>query len=280
MSDATTVDPATGEIMPVQSEFWTAFGKAQAEIETPKANKPVDVTLNTGRSFKFSYAALDQIIAVARKPLADNGLCLYQEVTYQGGQPFVRTRIIHTTGQFVASTYPIFTSTQGSQGFGSGVTYARRYSLLLALGIAAEDDDDDGNAADGNKMTPRGQQQQQPWQRPAGVTRALQQQPTRPANGEADAARAVVNRVKAAIETATTVEQLNKAWTEDDRKSVVAQNKPNNPIGDKVWKQLMDREADKRLQLVGETELDKYEAGSGGEDEFMSEEEANNVFAR
>lgn len=266
-----SVDPTTGEIVPSpQSEFWTAFAKAQAEIEMPKADKPVDVTTNTGRSYKFTYAALDQIIAVARKPLADNGLCFFQEITYANQAAFVRTRIVHTSGQFVSSIYPIFVSQQGSQGFGSGVTYARRYSLLLALGIAAEEDDDDGNAADGNKVSPRGQQQ--PWQRPAGVTRTIQQtQPTRPANGEADAARAVVVRVRDAIGKAETIEALNKAYTAADEKLIKAQNG-----GDKVWQQLLDREADKRVEI---TRLDTYEAG-GGEEDFMSAEESGNVFQR
>lgn len=281
------VDPETGELVSMeQDKLWSAFIKAQAVMEAPKRTQTAKVrTRDGGPGYEFSYAPLDEIVSVARAALSPHGLGFNQEVIGGISAPaYVRTRIVHESGQSISSLYPVIADMTRAQGLGSGVTYARRYGLMLALGIVAEEDDD-ANAADGNQasFSQRGQQQQRPQQQgqPQQQRSYPAQQPTRPANGAADAARAVVNRVKAAIESATTVEQLNKAYTEDDRKSVVAQNKPNNPIGDKVWQQLMDREADKRLQLVGEAELDKYEAGDGSaEDEFMSAEEANNVFAR
>ena len=52
---------------------------------------------------------------------------------------------MHSSGQFikVTSSYPI--QKNDAQGFGSTLTYARRYSLAAALGLAQEDDD--GNLA-------------------------------------------------------------------------------------------------------------------------------------
>jgi hypothetical protein len=40
-----------------------------------------------------------------------------------------------------------------AQGYGKGITYARRYSLCAILGVAA-DNDDDGNAASGREVAP------------------------------------------------------------------------------------------------------------------------------
>jgi len=49
------------------------------------------------------------------------------------------------SSQSISCDWPVIASKQDAQGFASGSTYARRYSLLAVTGIPTEDDD--GNAA-------------------------------------------------------------------------------------------------------------------------------------
>lgn len=262
MSDI--VNPDTGEITTLPgAKFWAAFCKAQAVMESPSRSKTATVKMSTGGTYTFSYAPLDAIFAVARKPLADNDLCVYQEVEHD----YIRTTIFHSSGESKSSVYPIFHAPNPSaQQFGSGVTYARRYSLMLALGIAAEEDDD-GNAADQNQRTivDRGQQQQQP---PRGRPTVVQTQQGNPIREAAVAAR---NKVRAAIESAKSLDELNKAWTQADQKTVEAYVEGNNMIGSSVWAKLMEEETNKRLELA------KAETSNDPLDEFLSEDDVGNA---
>ncbi|HEX7720431.1 MAG TPA: ERF family protein, partial [Woeseiaceae bacterium] len=55
------------------------------------------------------------------------------------------TFLLHTSGQWMRETLTIPLPKVDAQGYGSAVTYARRYALQSALGLSPEDDD--GNAA-------------------------------------------------------------------------------------------------------------------------------------
>ena len=58
----------------------------------------------------------------------------------------LETRLTHMdTGEYLASTAIVPLPKADSQGLGSAITYARRYTLCAILGIITEDDD--GNAA-------------------------------------------------------------------------------------------------------------------------------------
>jgi len=168
--ESVAYDPETGEIpAPVHREIprppvspfasrdgeaiSDALAAAQGSFETPKRSREVSVRLSAGGSYSFKYAPLEAIHDAIRPALAKNGLSVQQYLAYRAGEPFVRTIIWHSSGEWRGSDYPIFPTKEGPQGFASGVTYARRYGLCLALSLAPEDDDD-GNAAVGNTATP------------------------------------------------------------------------------------------------------------------------------
>lgn len=117
-----------------------ALAKAQGEMKN--AVKGCDNPF-----FKSKYADLAECLNVAREPLSKNGLSIFQanEGIVESNKLAVTTLIMHSSGQFikVTSSYPI--QKNDAQGFGSTLTYARRYSLAAALGLAQEDDD--GNSA-------------------------------------------------------------------------------------------------------------------------------------
>jgi hypothetical protein len=116
-----------------------ALSKAQAQIEGAK--KDIENTF-----FKSKYADLASVVEAIRKPLSDNGLAYVQTINEVEKAASVSTLILHSSGEWIdcgAIAVPV--SKTDAQGYGSALTYARRYSLSAAFGVAPEDDD--GNAA-------------------------------------------------------------------------------------------------------------------------------------
>ena len=118
--------------------------------------------------FKSNYATLDDCIEATRSALAENGLCVVQPTLYENGVTLLITKLLHESGQEITSSYPIIPTKQDPQGYGSALTYARRYVYCSILGLVAEEDDD-GNAASKETKTPT-----QPAQKPTGVISAAQ----------------------------------------------------------------------------------------------------------
>jgi len=96
--------------------------------------------------FKSAYSSLASVIDAVRPALSANGLAFVQMLHTADGGVAVETVLIHESGeQLSCGTLFIPASKQDAQGYGSAISYAKRYSLQSALGIASEDDD--GNAA-------------------------------------------------------------------------------------------------------------------------------------
>lgn len=137
------------------NEIAAALSKAQGEFQPIHRDRDVDVATRTGGTYSFKYATLGNIAEAVKPALAKHGLSRSNAVTMIGNQPFLATRLIHESGQWLASYHPLLPSQPGAQAFGSAITYATRYNLSALLGIASEDDDD-GNAADGNTVRDSG----------------------------------------------------------------------------------------------------------------------------
>jgi hypothetical protein len=140
----------TGEIakaLSLAQKKFDAVGKDKtAKIVGPKGN------------YSYSYADLASILAAVRPALSENGLAIVQVITWGDGHSWLVTRLLHSSGQSIESTYPL-REYDRPQEMGSALTYARRYSLTALLGIAAEEDDDGQAAGDGvpREETPRTQ---------------------------------------------------------------------------------------------------------------------------
>ena len=101
---------------------------------------------STNSHFRNRYAALDACIEAVMEPLNAAGIFLTQPTHETPDGVTVETVFIHTSGErYSAGKLFVPASKRDAQGFGSALTYARRYSLMAACGIAPEDDD--GNAA-------------------------------------------------------------------------------------------------------------------------------------
>ncbi len=101
---------------------------------------------------KSKYASLNTVLEECHEVLHANKLCAVQQtITSEGGCELVTT-LYHDSGEFIRSTLPLIMDKLTSQGQGSAMTYARRYSMLLACGVF-QGKDDDGNAASGKEET-------------------------------------------------------------------------------------------------------------------------------
>lgn len=137
MSDTIAVVPQHQS--PTLGELAKALAKAQAVLENAAKDRE-------NPFFKSTYATLKSVWEACRKPLTDNGLAVVQQVNRSGAEVSVRTMLLHASGEWVASVTTLPVKEQTAQGYGSAITYGRRYGLAAIVGVAP-DDDDDGNEA-------------------------------------------------------------------------------------------------------------------------------------
>ena len=118
---------------------------ATALVKAQKAFGPALKTA-TNPHFRSRYADLAACVEAVMDGLNSNGIALVQQLTESDTGVIVETVFIHESGEMLNCGKLFVPATkQDAQGFGSALTYARRYSLMAACGIAPEDDD--GNAA-------------------------------------------------------------------------------------------------------------------------------------
>ena len=113
-----------------------------------KAQKEFAPALKTSTNphFKSKYADLAACVEAVIDALNSNGIALVQKCHECENGVIVETVFIHESGEMIeAGRLHVPAAKQDPQGYGSALTYARRYTLMAACGIAPEDDD--GNAA-------------------------------------------------------------------------------------------------------------------------------------
>lgn len=116
-----------------------------ALVKAQKAFGPA-LKSSTNPHFKSRYADLSACVEAVIDALNDNGIALIQRNIECESGVCVETVFVHESGESLSSgPLHVPAAKQDPQGYGSALTYARRYSLMAACGIATEDDD--GNAA-------------------------------------------------------------------------------------------------------------------------------------
>lgn len=120
-------------------ELFAAMAQAFPEIEgaTKDKNNP---------HFRSKYADLGNVVDAIKPALIKHGLFFVQMTHETENGVCVETVVGHKSGeQMPLGKLFVPADKNNAQGFGSALTYARRYSLMTAFGVAPEDDD--GNAA-------------------------------------------------------------------------------------------------------------------------------------
>ena len=127
------------EVRAIPKTIAAAFVKAQAAFGP--ALKTSD-----NPHFRSKYAGLDACIEAVVGALHANGIALMQRNVPCESGVSIETILLHASGETISGgILHVPASKQDAQGYGSALTYARRYGILTLCGIAPEDDD--GNAA-------------------------------------------------------------------------------------------------------------------------------------
>ena len=127
-------------------------GIAAAFVRAQKGFAPALKT-TANPFFKSKYADLSACVEAVIDSLNSNGIALLQHTAESDSGVIVETVFLHESGESLScGKLHVPAAKQDPQGYGSALTYARRYSLMAACGIAPEDDD--GNAASKARQSP------------------------------------------------------------------------------------------------------------------------------
>jgi hypothetical protein len=126
-------------------EIYGALAKAQENFEAALKNA-------TNPHFRSKYAGLDACVEAVRTALNEQGIFLTQTIESVEAGILVETLFAHESGEsYSGGKLFMPVSKHDAQGYGSAITYGRRYSLLTACGVAPEDDDGNGASKDNAK---------------------------------------------------------------------------------------------------------------------------------
>lgn len=203
------------------NELAAALAKAQIEMK----NAPLNAS---NPHFKNRYADLASVRDACVPVLAKHGIATSQMIV---GDRLV-TAIMHSSGQWIASEYPL-PPTDKAQAFGSSLTYAKRYSLAAIVGIAA-DEDDDANTADHAPPKPKAT----PAPRPAKTANG---------NGGSSDVKALAQQLASEIATLKDDEAMTQWWKDTAERRAQL---PNS------WQERLAQLFDERLEQLPKPEPD------------------------
>lgn len=120
------------------NEIAAALCKAQTKLEGAKRD-------SSNPFFKSKYADLASVWEACKPVLSENGLSVTQFCLPSDGNTVnLTTMLLHSSGQFISGTMTMPLGKADPQGYGSAMTYARRYGLAAIVGVCPEDDDGEG----------------------------------------------------------------------------------------------------------------------------------------
>lgn len=139
-----------------RKDFNNAIADAKAEIKPIIKNRKVDFTSAKGRT-NYEYEDLAEIARQIDPILAKHGLSYRHRSAQEGVKLSVTCIISHRGGYYEETTLTAENDNSGNknstQAIGSAATYLQRYTLKLALGLAATKDDDARTMTVGEPIT-------------------------------------------------------------------------------------------------------------------------------
>lgn len=125
--------------------FEAAMADAKAEIRPVVKNRTVDFTSQKGRT-NYDYEDFAAVADAVDSILAKNGLNYRHRPRQDGKSLTIICKMAHRDGHFEEIELTALNDESGNknsvQGLGSTATYLQRYTVKLALGLAATRDDD------------------------------------------------------------------------------------------------------------------------------------------
>lgn len=149
MTDDNSVVQTTPFITPISSSGFlvgmqtsASFVKVAGALIRAQA-KMGDATKGAKNPFfKSSYADLNAVREAVMPVLHEEKVGVFQPTVVLNGKQYVRTLLLHESGEFLASDTEVLCSKQNDpQALGSAISYARRYGLQAFMNVGAVDDD-------------------------------------------------------------------------------------------------------------------------------------------
>jgi len=145
---------------PTIGQIAKALAAAQLEMGPAIKDKVGNIPGKDGRQgYSYGYATLAACFE-AIQPLHKNGIAVSQIPLDGGNGVLIATMLIHESGEWIRGDLWLPVTQQTPQGFGSALTYCRRYGLSTLCGLAS--DDDDGDAATHGPHKPQARQPAKP----------------------------------------------------------------------------------------------------------------------
>ena len=201
----------------------------------------------------YHYATIADVWDACRGPLSKAGLCIIQmpgEVKEYQVQ--LKSILGHASGEFVACTITMqcvrevkgsgFKDADDPQAIGSALTYAKKYSLMSLVGVAADEDDDGATAS----AQPHQQQAAPRNAFPAQAT-ASTPAPAKAAHQPAKDQQGLTDPLRATIKNATQEKllrifniTLDRDYPKDTRYEILQYLCSQRVIEPAVMKQMLD----------------------------------------
>jgi hypothetical protein len=128
------------QIQTKMNELYTALCKAQGELNPAEKD-----SIAGAGSFKYKYANLSAVMGAAQDALTNNGLSFTTRVVTEDHITVFYARLAHTSGQYLESKIEIginLNDIKAIQELGKAITYLRRYTFSMMVGVVTEEDDD------------------------------------------------------------------------------------------------------------------------------------------
>lgn len=138
-------------------EYNVALARFQADCPPIQKKSTASITTNSGSSYKYSFAELDEIARTTRPILTRYGLSYSWDSDVQGDKLVCVCTVRHIAGHAQSAKFALPTTTKSGmsdqQKVAAALTYARRQSLIQALGLTTTDADTDSAAQAVEKIT-------------------------------------------------------------------------------------------------------------------------------
>lgn len=131
---------------------------ADFQKDCPVIEKTKRVMNKDGKTVRYKFAPIDSIVSQIKNPIATANLSYRWEVENTPGMIKANCIVTHVNGHSETSSFevPVEKSDYmtSPQSYASALTFAKRYSLLNALGIATADEDTDATDVRKKKDSP------------------------------------------------------------------------------------------------------------------------------
>lgn len=176
---------------------------ATALVKAQRAFAPALKT-STNPHFRSRYADLAACVEAVIDALNANGIALVQRTHDSDNGVAVETLLVHESGETISGgILHVPAAKHDPQGYGSALTYARRYSLMASCGIAPEPAlDDDANMA----------QRTRPAAIPRNAGASVSQDQNNAPGGDPALSKEEIERAAGIIRACKTLVNLQVEW--------------------------------------------------------------------